>query len=373
MGSLLTSVVVLTVVFAAGMPERSAQAQGTAQPETLGFFKECVGLEGDFDFLLVFEFVNGVAAPEDFDRTITLTCGENFYLDIEDLAGPLAYVASECAGDNCPPGFDGTIAVEEQDLPAGTTTTFAGNFTAVCDGTNTIDIVDQTGALAAFFGSTGLLCEITNTAEDGEELADLRIGKICAGEGFDATFTLEVTGPEPGDPPAAIACDGEVLLEDLPAGEYTISETIEGPDADGFVTAIFCTDTEVVGTELTFTLGSENEICVIINLFDPEGDGDGDGDGDGGVLDDLLCPCGGVEIDIDIDNTNSNTIGLNNSNTNNNANNNTNTNDNVNENTNENNNENTNTQDQTNDQDQDNSNTQTNNITSSPEVNIDFD
>jgi hypothetical protein len=172
------------------------------------------------------------------------------------------------------------------------------------------------------------------------------------------------------------------------AGTFTISELIEGPDADGVAGTIVCTDgvsQPATGATTTLEEGFD-EACVIINVFDPDGDtggedpddpdgglgGDADGDGIPDVLEALICGCP-VDIEIDIDNTNTNTIGIDNDNTNNNANDNDNFNENLNDNENKNDNKNENTQNQENTQDQDNTNDQTNNITSSPEVNIDFD
>ena len=110
--------------------------------------------------------------------------------------------------------------------------------------------------------------------------------------------------------------------------------------------------------------------CTITNTFDDPDDGNGNGNGNG----DGDCPaCACCGLDLDIDNDNRNIIGIDNDNTNDNDNANENENDNENTNENENDNTNTNAQDQDNHQDQDNENDQTNNITSSPEVNIDSD
>jgi hypothetical protein len=202
-------------------------------------------------------------------------------------------------------------------------------------------------------------CTITNSGVD--ETATVTVQKVCVdAEELEGTFSVALDDGEPVE----LACGDSTTFEDVAAGPHTLTETIDGDDAEDFETVIICGDgviQEGTTADLEVVAG-EDQLCLVIN---------------GADLTDLICdecPCGcGDDIEIDIDNNNNNTIGIDNSNTNNNANNNTNDNDNTNENKNENNNENTNTQDQTNDQNQDNSNTQTNNITSSPEVNIDFD
>jgi hypothetical protein len=169
-------------------------------------------------------------------------------------------------------------------------------------------------------------------------------------EELDGTFSVALDDGEP----VAIACGDSVTFEDVEAGPHTLTETIEGDDAEDFETVIICNDgVQQVGTTAEFdVVAGEDQTCLVIN---------------GADITDLLCdcPCGCGNIEIDLDNTNTNVIGIENENENKNENNNTNNN--------ENNNTNTNTQDQHNTQDQTNSNTQTNNITSSPEVNIDFD
>jgi hypothetical protein len=199
-------------------------------------------------------------------------------------------------------------------------------------------------------------CTFTNSATgDDPGTPDIDVTKVCVGEGFDATFEITISDA----PSQAVECDGTVSVNDLLPGTYPVSETISGPDADGFTTVIVCSDGAIVdGTSTTVTIPETDATdisCVIVNGFAVD-------------VGDLVCPCpcGCIgDIEIDLDNTNTNAIGIENENENENTNNNANDN--------ENNNTNTNTQDQTNDQNQDNNNSQTNNITSSPEVNIDFD
>jgi hypothetical protein len=193
-----------------------------------------------------------------------------------------------------------------------------------------------------------VVCIVTNT---GLATGDVVVEKVCVdAEELDGTFSVALDDGEP----VAIACGDSVTFEDVEAGPHTLTETIEGDDAEDFETVIICNDgVQQVGTTAEFdVVAGEDQTCLVIN---------------GADITDLLCdcPCGCGNIEIDLDNTNTNVIGIENENENKNENNNTNNN--------ENNNTNTNTQDQHNTQDQTNSNTQTNNITSSPEVNIDFD
>jgi hypothetical protein len=238
------------------------------------------------------------------------------------------------------------------------------------------DEVTVAGASVTFpFPETPLAvdCEFENAvADDDPALANISVTKVCVGEGFEATFAITVASVTVDD----VACDDAVTAVDLEPGDYGVSETIGGADAEAFSTVIVCGDAAVVGTETTVTIPAEDATdvaCVIINTFDPEGDADADGDGIPDILEALLCGCRSLDIEIDIDNTNGNTIGIENDNANSNANANDNDNLNGNANENKNDNQNENTQDQTNTQDQGNSNEQTNNITSSPEVNIDFE
>jgi hypothetical protein len=247
---------------------------------------------------------------------------------------------------------DGTFTITELDTTPGAT---FGSL--VCTDPNAID-----GQSFSFEVDTGsgesfetIVCTYTNIpSEDNPALPDISVTKVCVGEGFEATFEITI-----GTQTETVPCDGTTSLNDVAPGVYDISETISGADADGFTTVIVCSDAGIVdGTGTSVTIpdtGAVDVSCVIINGFavDPG---------------DLVCPCpcGCIgDIEIDLDNTNTNVIGIENENENENTNNNTNDN--------ENNNTNTNTQDQTNDQNQDNNNSQTNNITSSPEVNIDFD
>jgi hypothetical protein len=196
-----------------------------------------------------------------------------------------------------------------------------------------------------------ILCTFTNAVtDDSPDVPNIWVTKICVGDGFDAEFAITI-----GSQTEAVLCNLTTVLVDVAPGDYPVSEQITGVDADGFSTVIVCGDGEVVaGRSTTVTVDTADVSCVIINSFDPG-------------LEDLICSCTCCmgDIEIDIGNENTNVIGIENENENKNAN----TNDNNNENT----NTNTNTQDQDNAQDQDNSNNQTNNITSSPEVNIDFE
>jgi hypothetical protein len=216
-------------------------------------------------------------------------------------------------------------------------------------------------------------CDFTNAvAEDDPALANIDVMKFCVGEGFDATFAITVAAVTVDD----VACGDTVTAFDVEPGDHDVSEAISGDDAEAFSTVIVCGDTAVVGTETTVTIpaeGAADVACVIINVFDPEDDADADEDGIPDILEGLLCGCRSLDLEIDIGNENNNSIGIDNENANNNANDNANLNENFNDNENKNDNQNENTQDQTNTQDQSNENSQTNNITSSPEVNIDFD
>jgi hypothetical protein len=177
-GSVLAGLGVLTLLALFAVPARSIQAQPVAAPGELTFFKECEdGLTGTFPVLLDFEFepddINEDNGPinEDtaFDTFVMVTCGENVGLGAGDLANVFAYIELVCALD-CPVGFAGTVSLTELGLPAGTTTEFAGNFEGICDGAGTLDIVDTSGDLGAFFAETGLVCEIINTpGEDDDE------------------------------------------------------------------------------------------------------------------------------------------------------------------------------------------------------------
>jgi hypothetical protein len=211
--------------------------------------------------------------------------------------------------------------------------------------------------------AVNITCVITNTFtgdDDDPTLPNIEVTKICIDAPADVgDFDITI-----GDQTEAVPCNGTTSLDDVDPNTYAVSEG----DNDAVATAIFCGDAAVVvGTSTEVTIpdeGATDVFCVIINSFDPD------------ALDDLICPCPcgcGLDLEIDVDNTNTNTIGIDNDNLNNNANDNANTNANDNDNQNENNNENTNEQTQDNTQDQNNTNDQTNNITSSPEVNIDFD
>jgi hypothetical protein len=198
---------------------------------------------------------------------------------------------------------------------------------------------------------TDTLTMTVDCPDDGEGESSLTVAKACPfGAGLSA-FTIEVEDAEGDVTSEQIAC-GQTIALALPAGDATLSELIEGPDAAAFATAIACGDHLLSGLSVEITLVEGDELdCVVLNVFG-------------------LSP---LVLDLLIDNSNTNEIDIDNSNANNNDNDNANQNANNNDNSNENDNENTNTQDQTNDQGQDNSNTQENNITSSPEVNIDFD
>jgi hypothetical protein len=267
---------------------------------------------------------------------------------------PFSLMNGQTANFFCGPG---THTVSEVDVDIATLS---------CDGTGpagfSFDADAEAGTIEVTFpeedASGDLPCVMTNT---GIETSTVTVEKVCVdAEELEGTFSVALDDGEPVE----LACGDSTTFEDVAAGPHTLTETIDGDDAEDFETVIICGDgviQEGTTADLEVVAG-EDQLCLVIN---------------GADLTDLICdecPCGcGDDIEIDIDNNNNNTIGIDNSNTNNNANNNTNDNDNKNENKNENNNENKNEQNQTNDQNQDNSNTQTNNITSSPEVNIDFD
>jgi hypothetical protein len=184
----------------------------------------------------------------------------------------------------------------------------------------------------------------------------LTVLKSCPFGAGESEFTISVADAGGAEVAAGpIAC-GAVTSFPFPPGDYTLSEAIDGPDAEDFTVAIACGSAELVdAAEAQFVIqaGASEVVCVIINSLGEDG------------LAGLICSCTCcLDLEIDIGNTNTNVIGIENDNDNDNAN------DNSNANTND--NGNTNSQDQDNAQDQDNQNGQANNITSSPEVNIDF-
>jgi hypothetical protein len=248
---------------------------------------------------------------------------------------------------------------------------------ALLDGSDAIDAGDDTACAAPPVnnmdqrgvtrpqdgdGDGTPACDI-GAYELESQLVSLTVTKLCVGEGFAATF--EITA---ADVTETAACGDTVTAPDLAPGDYTVSETISGDDAGAFATVIACDGgVPVEDPSVTVTIPADAAVdvtCVIINFFDP----DGAVDGDPTALICLVC----LDLEIDIDNGNTNTIGIDNDNTNSNANDNDNLNDNDNSNENKNENANQNVQDQDNAQGQDNANEQTNNVTSSPEVNIDF-
>jgi hypothetical protein len=192
----------------------------------------------------------------------------------------------------------------------------------------------------------------------------LTVFKSCPFGGGESEFIIEIedAGGVLIDADA-IQCGETQTLTGLAAGDYTLTELINGSDADTYETTIACSDgVTVEGREASVTVPAGSEVtCVVINSL-------------GSGLTGLICPCscGCLDLEIDVGNENNNTIGIDNENANTNANDNDNANANDNANTNENDNANENSQDQTNDQGQDNTNDQTNNVDSSPEVNIDF-
>jgi hypothetical protein len=191
---------------------------------------------------------------------------------------------------------------------------------------------------------------VTGDACPGEE-GSLTIIKSCPFGGA-SEFAMSVEDAEGNVVDAdEVACGGSTGIDGLAPGDYTLTEELSAADAGAFSTAIACGDDITSGTSAEVSIeAGEDVTCVVINAL--------------GVSQ--------LVLDLLINNTNTNEIDIDNDNTNNNANDNSNSNSNQNANENENNNENENTQDQTNEQTQDNSNEQTNNITSSPEVNVDF-
>jgi hypothetical protein len=237
----------------------------------------------------------------------------------------------------------------------------------ICDdGLPNVDADSVAGSVFFRLGSEGDAspCTWTNTVDETDDdpaLPNVSATKVCFGGEGDATFSVTV-GDVTDD---SVACGDTVTAVDVEPGDVTVSEE----EAEGFTTFIACGDDAIAETNsVTVTIpaeGATDVSCIILNDFE----------GDGADLDDLICSCTccGGEIDIDLNNSNTNTIGIDNANTNNNANDNDNANLNENDNENKNDNQNENTQNQENTQDQNNTNDQTNNITSSPEVNIDFD
>jgi hypothetical protein len=292
-------------------------------------------------------------------------------------------VESETAGGSCLVVIDGaatvvadgeTFTITPEDVAAvyctaATVTEQTGEgFTLtglVCDdGPPNVQPDPAAGSVFFRLGTEGDAspCTWTNTAEvtdDDPALPNIAVTKVCFPEDIDATFEITVA-----DVTEDAGCGDTVTAVDVEPGTYEVSEDTQ---PEGVVTVIACGDGDpVTGTSTEVTIPAEDAVdveCVIINAFGED------------ALEELICSCTccGDEIDIDINNGNNNTIGIDNSNANNNANNNDNDNLNDNENKNENDNKNENTQDQINTQDQSNENSQSNNITSSPEVNIDFD
>jgi hypothetical protein len=243
-------------------------------------------------------------------------------------------------------------------LMTGSDAIDAGN-DAVCEGADPpVDAIDQRGVIRPQDGDEdgAAQCDI-GAFELEPPVAALTVVKLCPfGEG-DAAFVLNVTdeaGASVGFGP--IACGDTMSLPGLAAGDYTLTETLAGPDAPNFDTGIACTEglPPVEGTTATVTLASSGIVCVLINAFDDPAD----------TVAPPLLPLL-LFIDLTLDNQNHNVVEIDNTNAN------TNANENANENSNT--NENDNVQDQANDQAQDNTNEQTNNITSSPSVNIDWD
>jgi hypothetical protein len=307
----------------------------------------------DFTFLVAgADCYVHVGGPLDPDPAVLVPDGMTFTIPVlgGDLGIALIYCEDEATITEVP--GEGFVLVEP----------------VTCTGSQTVVIVPG-GVTYDFLPENGLsetvVCTFTNEAEvtdDDPTLPNIEVTKICIEAPADvADFDITIdTQTE------AVPCNGTTSLDDVEPGTYEVSEG----DNDAIATVIFCGDAAVVvGTSTEVTIPDEGAVdvaCVIINSFDPDED----------ALDDLICSCtccGGLELDIDINNGNTNTIGIDNDNLNNNANNNDNANTNDNDNENKNDNVNTNTQDQDNTQDQNNTNDQTNNITSSPEVNIDFD
>ena len=157
--------------------------------------------------------------------------------------------------------------------------------------------------------------------------AAVTVTKACLGAGFDATFDISI-----GDQTESVACGQSTTLVDATAGDYTISETIGGPDAGGFTTAIVCEDGEVIlGTSTSVAIpaeGAEDVSCVLINDFT----------GGGLTEEEVTQLLLSLNLDLDLEAEIEHEL------------NNVNSNVSDNDNTNENNNTNENTQNQTNDQ-----------------------
>jgi hypothetical protein len=345
---------------------------GTAVTNSVGRFVVCVVPGAQPGVFVVTKDFDGDPA-QDFGYTLTTdatSCQASIAggpLETFAPGGNFSLAGGESAVFACflvgaTPGTDWTLTVTEADPGSEVATLTAidcGETDATADlpmrsASLTVTLVD-----AQIISGSGA-CTFVNDAPgvDDPGAPNVSATKVCVGEGFDATFEVTVAGVT-----EEAACGDTVTAFDLDPGTYDVSETISGGDAEAFVTVIVCSDGSVTeGTSASVTLpaeGATDIACVIINSFDS--------------LAGLLCPCGALDLEIDIDNTNNNGIGIDNANTNNNANDNDNDNLNANDNENKNDNQNENTQDQTNTQDQDNANDQTNNITSSPEVNIDFD
>jgi CSLREA domain-containing protein len=285
---------------------------------------------------------------EDVDATITSN-GNNLDSDGTCITDG---VNDDITGNaNLGPLLDNGGPTLTRALLSGSEAIDAGN-NAVC-AAPPVNGVDQRGIARPQDGDANgdAVCDIGAYEVQAPGLA---VTKFCVGEGFEASFQItaaHVTAPA--------ECGDTVTASGLPPGDYIVGESISGPDAAGFATLIACdAELPVMSTTATASIPEgavEDVTCVIINFFEPDGV-----DEDAAAL---ICFCS-LDLEIDIDNTNTNVIGIENDNDNDNAN------DNSNANTND--NANTNSQDQDNAQDQDNQNGQANNITSSPEVNIDF-
>jgi hypothetical protein len=292
-----------------------------------------------------------------------------FIIDTEDGSGCMVEVTPPGGPVAVPDGGSFLLSVGELaevlcDSPATITEAPSSGFaldveTSTCsggavlnpDGSISYDFIPSTAPVTA-------LCVVQNVAVDDDDPAapNISVTKVCVGEGFEATFEITVA-----DVTEEAGCGDTVTAVDVEPGSHEVNEAISGDDAGGFVTVIVCSDGTVTeGASAILTVpeeGAADVACVIINSFDS--------------LADLLCPCQGLDLEIDIGNTNTNTTAIDNDNMNSNANDNDNFNENLNANENKNDNKNENTQNQENAQDQNNENSQTNNITSSPEVNID--
>jgi CSLREA domain-containing protein len=267
--------------------------------------------------------------------------------------------------DTPDPGSTGDIFCDP-DLPAGTTSTFVLTLQVNPDATPgtviTVEaVVDSPDPNIGPDTATATVTVVSPGAPAG-----LSVTKVCLGDGFEATFALAVDGGEA----QAVECGGAVPFIGLTPGPHTLTETISGPDAESFATLIACDGAATVAETTTSVTVPEDPtagvFCVVINVFDADDLDD--------ALEELLAllALSALDLEIDIGNTNDNAIGIDNDNANSNANGNSNENANGNSNENANDNVNENAQDQTNEQGQDNANDQTNNVTSSPEVNIDF-